>query len=128
MTVIDCWAGFYYDVKAQHITARKKYLELLSSRWHTMIELVLRDNAVVPIVERLSGPRVRLTINTGTDLAHCLEQCRDELQMAIEWALTSLYNDAEAPSRVYVRDAQGQEVLAMVDPCTFYGLQAIIRP
>lgn len=93
-----------------------------------MIELVLRDNAIVPIVERLSGPRVRLTINTGTDLAHCLNQCRDELQMAIEWALTSLYNDAEAPSRVYVRDAQGQEVLAMVDPCTFYGLQAIIRP
>ena len=93
-----------------------------------MLELVLRDDKVMPFVERLDGPRVRLTISQHDQLSGALTHCRDELFQAIEWALTSLYNNEEAPTRVYVRDANGQEMLMTTDPCTAYGLQAIIRP
>lgn len=93
-----------------------------------MLELVLREGHNTPFVERLDGPRVRLTISQHDELANALTACRTELFQAIEWALTSLYNNEEAPTRVYVRDANGQEMLMTTDPCAAYGLQAIIRP
>lgn len=93
-----------------------------------MLELVLRDGPEAPYVERLDGPRVRLTISQHDELANALTQCRSDLFAAIEWALTSLYNNEEAPTRIFVRDANGQEMLMTSDPCAAYGLQAIIRP
>ena len=93
-----------------------------------MLELVLRDGHEAPFVERLDGPRVRLTISQHDELDGALVTCRDDLFQAIEWALTSLYNNEEAPTRVFVRDANGQEMLMTTDPCAAYGLQAIIRP
>ena len=93
-----------------------------------MIELVLRSQNLEPTVERLDGPCVRLTVPAEQDLSSSLAKCRDELFSAIEWALISLYDNEKAPSRVFVRDANGQEMSVMVDPCVAYGLEAIIRP
>ena len=93
-----------------------------------MIELVLSDGVQEPVVEKLAGPRVRLSIHPSHDLADALAKCRAELHEAIEWALTSLYTNDEAPDRVFVRDANGQEMVTLVDPCSTYGSQAIIRP
>ena len=93
-----------------------------------MIELVLRSQDIEPKVERLEGPFVRLTVPAEQDLSASLTKCRDELFEAIEWALLSMYDNEKAPSRVFVRDANGQEMSVMVDPCVAYGLEAIIRP
>jgi len=93
-----------------------------------VIELVLRSQELAPKVERLEGPFVRLTVPAEHDLSESLLKCRDELLQAIEWALLSLYDNEKAPSRVFVRDANGQEMSVMVDPCVAYGLEAIIRP
>ena len=93
-----------------------------------MIELVLSDQIVNPQVERLIGPRVRVSINPSQDLEKAIDFFRQELHGAIEWALTSLYANDEAPHRVFVRDANGQEMITMTDPCINYGSQAIIRP
>ena len=93
-----------------------------------MIELALRDEAIAPYVERLPGPIVRLNLSVTDDLLVALTQCGSDLMMALEWALTSVYSDDEAPSRVFVRNANGLETVAMVDPCLAYGSQAIIRP
>ena len=93
-----------------------------------MIELVLRSQELEPKVERVVGPFVRLTVPAEQDLLTSLGKCRDELFSAIEWALLSLYDNEKAPSRVFVRDANGQEMSVMVDPCVSYGLEAIIRP
>ena len=93
-----------------------------------MIELVLHDHKTVPSVERLTGPRVRLAIPSSMHLTNALELVREDLAGAIEWALLSIYNQDEAPSRIYVRDAQGLEMVAAIDPCQSYGLEAIIRP
>lgn len=93
-----------------------------------MIELVLSDQIDKPVVERLDGPRVRLSIHPSHDLNTALNTCREDLHGAVEWALTSLYENDEAPHRVFVRDANGQEVVTMTDPCINYGSQAIIRP
>ena len=93
-----------------------------------MIELVLRSQELEPKVERLDGPCVRLTVPAEQDLSASLAKCRDDLFSAIEWALLSLYDNEKAPSRVFVRDANGQEMSVMVDPCVAYGLEAIIRP
>ena len=95
---------------------------------NNMLELVLRDGHDTPSVERLDGPRVRLTFSQHESLESAMLRCRDDLFQAIEWALTSLYNNEEAPTRVFVRDANGQEMLMTSDPCAAYGLQAIIRP
>lgn len=57
-----------------------------------------------------------------------LALCRDDLSSAVEWALQTVFADESAPSRVYVRDAGGQEFLTLVDPCLTYGSQAIVRP
>lgn len=93
-----------------------------------MIELVLNEAVGQPVVEKLTGPRVRFSIHPSHDLAKALIDCRQELWQAIEWALTSLYANDEAPHRVYVRDANGQEMVTLTDPCITYGSQAIIRP
>ena len=93
-----------------------------------MIELVLRTQEIEPKIERLDGPFVRLTVPADQDLSQSLAKCRDELFRAIEWALLSMYDNEKAPSRVFIRDANGQEMSVMVDPCVAYGLEAIIRP
>jgi hypothetical protein len=46
----------------------------------------------------------------------------------VEWALNLLYRDGEAPARAFVRNANGREVVTMVDPCLTYGSQAVVRP
>lgn len=93
-----------------------------------MIELVLSDQVSTPIVERFDGPRVRLSINPSQDLSSALDSCRTELHGAVEWALSSIYLNDDAPHRVFIRDANGQEVVTTTDPCLNYGSQAIIRP
>lgn len=92
-----------------------------------MIELSLRDEEFEPYVERLAGPLVRLNLPSSRDISSALISCRDDLADAIHWALTSLYSESELPTRIYVRNPNGQEMLTMVDPCVTYGSQAIIR-
>ena len=93
-----------------------------------MIELVLSDQIVQPVVEKLSGPLVRVSINPSHHLDEALETCRPDLHEAVEWALTALYENDDAPHRVFVRDAAGQEMVTTTDPCLNYGSQAIVRP
>ena len=92
-----------------------------------LLELVLTDDSVTPRVELLDGPRVRLTMSASENLAHGIEFCRAELSEAVERALRQLHQDEVAPSRVFVRDAQGAQVITTIDPCTTYGSQAIVR-
>ncbi len=92
-----------------------------------LLELVLTDESVIPRVELLDGPRVRLTMSASENLADGIEFCRVELAEAVEIALGQLHNDEAAPSRVFVRDAQGSRVITTIDPCTTYGSQAIVR-
>ena len=92
-----------------------------------MLELVLTDEAVTPKVELLEGPRVRLTMSASENLLHGIEFCRAELAEAVESALQQLHHDETAPSRVFVRDAQGVQVITTSDPCTIYGSEAIVR-
>ena len=93
----------------------------------TVLELVLTDETVTPKVELLQGPRVRLTMSASENLADGIEFCRVELAEAVESALRQLHQDASAPARVFVRDAQGSQVITTIDPCTTYGSQAIVR-
>ena len=93
-----------------------------------MIELVLSDQVVQPVVEKLSGPLVRVSINPSHNLNNALETCRTDLHEAVEWALTSLYENDDAPHRVFVSDASSQQMVTTTDPCLNYGSQAIIRP
>ena len=93
-----------------------------------MIELVLRTSDVQPTVERIDGPVVRLTVSVEEDLSQALKKCQDDLHAAIEWALLSLYDNERAPSRVFIRDAQGLEMTVMVDPCLTYGSETMVRP
>ena len=97
------------------------------SRGRDVLELVLTDESVTPRVELLDGPRVRLTMSASENLAHGIEFCRAELAEAVETALSQLHSDEAAPSRVFVRDAQGTQVITTIDPCTTYGSQAIVR-
>ena len=93
----------------------------------TVLELVLTDDAVSPRVELLDGPRVRLIMSASEDLAHSIEFCRDDLNRAVADALSQLHQDEIAPARVFVRDASESQVIATIDPCATYGLQAIVR-
>ncbi|MSW38036.1 MAG: hypothetical protein F2839_00075 [Actinobacteria bacterium] len=93
-----------------------------------MIELALTDEIVRPQVERLPGPIVRVKFSASADFGLALESCRSELAQAVEWALAALYQDDHAPSRVFVRDASSQDMVAMIDPCQTYGSQSIVRP
>ena len=88
---------------------------------------MLTDESVTPRVELLEGPRVRLTMSASEHLAHGIEFCRTELSEAVESALRQLHNDESAPSRVFVRDSQGAQLITTIDPCTTYGSQAIVR-
>jgi hypothetical protein len=97
-------------------------------RGRTVLELVLTDESVTPRVELLEGPRVRLTMSAAEHLAHGIEFCRVELAEAVETALRQLHQDDVAPSRVFIKDAQGSQVITTIDPCTTYGSQAIVRP
>lgn len=92
-----------------------------------MIELALRDEDFEPYVERLPGPIVRLNLPSTQDISAALTSCREELADSLHWALTSVYSHDDVPARVFVRNPNGQEILAMVDPCTTYGSQAIVR-
>jgi len=92
-----------------------------------MLELVLTDESVTPRVELLEGPRVRLTMSASENLIHGIEFCRAELSEAVESALRQLHQDETAPSRVFVRDEKGAQVITTIDPCTTYGSQAIVR-
>lgn len=92
-----------------------------------MIELALRDEDFEPYVERLPGPIVRLNLPSSQDLATALTACREDLADSLHWALTSVYEQEDLPSRVFVRNPNGQEMLTMVDPCATYGSQAIVR-
>ena len=93
-----------------------------------MIELALRDERIEPFVERMPGPIVRLTMDASTTLEAALVKCRTQLHDALEWAIAAVYADDGAPGRVFVRDANGTEMVTMVDPCLTYGLDAIVRP
>ena len=92
-----------------------------------MLELVLTDESVTPRVELLEGPRVRLTMSASENLAHRHEFCPAELTESVENSLSQLHHDEAAPSRIFVRDAQGTQVITTIDPCTTYGSQAIVR-
>ena len=92
-----------------------------------MLELVLTDESVTPRVELLEGPRVRLTMSASENLAHGIEFCRAELADAVESALSQLHHDEAAPSRVFVRDPQGAQVMTTIDAITTYASQAIVR-
>lgn len=93
-----------------------------------MIELALSDDSIFPQVERLPGPIVRVKVSAAADFGLALASCRDELLRAIEWALTTLHQDDQAPSRVFVRNASSEDAVTTVDPCLTYGSQAIVRP
>ncbi len=93
-----------------------------------VIEIALRDDLVAPYVERLPGPIVRLNVAADQDVLDALATCRTDLHQAVEWAVSNLYSDDLAHSRVYIRNANGQEMVTMVDPCVTYGSQAIVRP
>lgn len=92
-----------------------------------MFELALRDEEFEPYVERLPGPIVRLNLPSNKDISDALTSCRQDLTDSLHWALTSVYAQEDAPARVFVRNPNGKEMITMVDPCTTYGSQAIVR-
>jgi hypothetical protein len=92
-----------------------------------LLEIVLRDEDVVPTVELLTGPRVRLTMSASESINDSITFCRQQLHDAVETGLWSLHENSEAPGRVFIRDAEGNEVITTVDPCTNYGSEAIVR-
>lgn len=92
-----------------------------------VLEIVLRDEAVVPTVELLTGPRVRLTMSASENINDSISFCRQQLLDAVEGGLKSLHEQSEAPGRVFIRDAEGNEVITTVDPCVNYGSEAIVR-
>ncbi|MEI6405649.1 MAG: hypothetical protein WCO64_07745 [Actinomycetes bacterium] len=93
-----------------------------------MIEIAIRDDLVEPFVERLPGPIVRINVASSQDVVDAVNLCRSDLHEAVEWAVSNLYSDDLAHSRVFIRNANGQEMVTMVDPCVTYGSQAIVRP
>ena len=92
-----------------------------------MLELVLSDEIISPRVELLAGPRVRLTISASEDLSSAIELCALELSSAVQKALHQLHDDDDASARVFIRENQGNEIIATTDPCTSYGLDSIVR-
>lgn len=92
-----------------------------------VFEIALSDDCGHAFVERLPGPIVRLNLATSQDVRVAIDRCRDELLDGLEWALDLLYRDGAAPARAFVRNANGREVIAMIDPCLTYGSQAVVR-
>lgn len=109
----------------------KRYLEGFTARpmrkRDYVLEIVLRDDDVVPTVELLDGPRVRLTMSASETINDGIAYCRQQLIDAVETGLRHLHENSEAPGRVFIRDAEGNEVIATVDPCSNYGSEAIVR-
>ena len=93
-----------------------------------MLEIVLRDDHVVPIVELLEGPRVRLTMGASESIEDSIEYCREQLVEMVAAGLKVLHGKTEAPGRIFIRDAEGNEVITTVDPCLRYNSEAIVRP
>ena len=93
-----------------------------------MIEIQISEGVAQPHVERLDGPRVRLTVDASQELSNSLNACKDQLLAAIEWALLALYGENAAPGRVFVRNPETHTMSVMFDPCLSFGSEAIIRP
>ena len=93
-----------------------------------MLEIVLRDDHVVPTVELLDGPRVRLTMSASENIEVAIAFCRDQLVEMVAAGLKVLHGKTEAPGRVFIRDAEGNEVVTTVDTCLNYASDTIIRP
>lgn len=93
-----------------------------------MIEIQISEGVAQPQVERLDGPRVRLTVDASQEFAESLKSCQEQLLAAIEWAMLSLYSENAAPGRVFVRNPESHTMSVMFDPCASFGLEAIIRP
>lgn len=93
-----------------------------------MIEIALSDDCTDAFVQLLPGPIVRLNISTSEDVRLAIERCRHDLVAGLEWALDLLYRDGSAAARAFVRNANGREVVMMVDPCLTYGSEAVVRP
>jgi hypothetical protein len=93
-----------------------------------VLEIVLRDDHVVPTVELLDGPRVRLTMSASENIEVAIAFCRDQLVEMVAAGLKVLHGKTEAPGRIFIRDAEGNEVITTVDPCLRYSSEAIVRP
>ena len=93
-----------------------------------MLELVLSDAVIIPRVELLAGPRVRLTISASEDLTRAIALCSSELSSAVANALRQLHTDDEAPARIFIRANEDTEIITTTDPCSSYALDAIVRP
>lgn len=93
-----------------------------------MLELVLSDEAMSPIVHLLSGPRVRLTMSANEDLSQAIALCASELTLAVETALHQLHEEDNAPGRIFIRDEIETQIITTTDPCQSYSLDSIVRP
>jgi hypothetical protein len=93
-----------------------------------VLEIVLRDDHVVPTVELLDGPRVRITMSASENIEDGIAFCREQLIETVEAGIKDLHAKSEAPGRVFIRDAEGNEIITTVDPCVSYGSDAIVRP
>ena len=93
-----------------------------------MLELVLSDEAISPIVRVLTGPRVRLTMSASEDLSQAIALCAGELALAVETALHQLHNEEHAPGRIFIRDEIETQIITTTDPCKSYRLDSIVRP
>ena len=92
-----------------------------------MLELVLSDEAISPIVHLLTGPRVRLTMSASEDLSQAIALCAGELALAVETALHQLHNDEHVPGRIFIRDEIETLIITTTDPCKSYSLDSIVR-
>ena len=92
-----------------------------------MLELVLSDEAISPIVHLLTGPRVRLTMSASEDLSQAIDLCSSELALAVETALHQLHNQEHAPGRIFIRDVIETQIITTTDPCKSYSLDSIVR-
>lgn len=92
-----------------------------------MLEVMLVDDEIEPRVEILDGPRVRLIMSAGEELASALQRCRTELFHAVETSISMLLELESATGRVFVRTSNEFEVIATIDPTVIYGSQAIVR-
>ena len=92
-----------------------------------VLELVLSDEAISPIVHLLTGPRVRLTISASEDLSQAIALCAGELALAVETALHQLHEEEHAPGRIFIRDEMETQIITTTDPCQSYSLDSIVR-
>jgi hypothetical protein len=103
------------------------FIRYLKKTGFLMLELVLSDEAISPIVHLLTGPRVRLTMSTSEDLSQAIASCAGELALAVETALHQLYEEEHAPARIFIRDEMETQIITTTDPCKSYSLDSIVR-